>query len=183
MFPRPARTAALSCLLLLAACGGDDAPLEVPGPEVRGGNAGVDAPVSEDVTVQDVELAFPEDGVYRAGEDAALYVGITNTGTEPVALVGVAGPDFGDVVVTPGLPLEVPADDNLYVGAEGAPTIRLVDLGDQLRSSESIPVTFTFAEAGEVTVEAVVDAAGQDPGADVDFADPDPDPDPDPTDG
>jgi copper(I)-binding protein len=179
MVPRPARAAFLPCLLLLAACGGDDAPLEVPGPEVRGGNAGVDAPVSEEVTVQDVELAFPEDGVYREGEDAALYVGITNTGTEPVTLVGVAGPDFSGVEVIPGLPLEVPGDDNLYIGAEGAPTITLVDLGEQLRSSESIPVTFTFEQAGAVTVEAVVDAAGQDPEADVDF----PDPDPDPTDG
>ena len=41
---------------------------------------------------------------------------------------------------------------------------------------ESIPVTFTFGEAGEVTVDAVVAAEGQDPGADVDFPDPDEDP-------
>jgi len=177
MTPRPARAAALVLLLSLTGCAlDDDTPLEVPGPEVRGGNAGVDAPVDDDVTVQDVELAFPEDGVWSAGEDAALYVGITNSGTDPVTLVDVTGPDFADVAVEGGeLPLQVPADDNLYVGAEGRPTIVLQDLERDLRSSQSIPVTFTFDDAGEVTVEAVVAAAGQRPGADVDFPDPDSD--------
>ncbi len=179
MSPRAARAAvALACLLPLAACGqDDDAPLEVPGPEVRGGNAGVDEPVNDDVTVQDVELAFPEDGVYEEGEDAELYLGITNIGQDPVTLTDVSGPDFAGVEVTDGeLPLEVPANDNLYVGAEGAPTIVLQGLAEQLRSSESIPVTFTFGEAGEVTVEAVVTSSGQEPDSDVDFENPDEDP-------
>ena len=178
MSSRPARAAALALLLPLAACAAeDDAPLEVPGPEVRGGNAGVDAPVSEDVTVQDVELAYPEDGVYAEGEDAELYLAVTNTGTEPVTLTEVTGPDFSGVEVTDGeLPLEVAGDDNLYIGAEGAPTIVLQDLEQSLRSSQSIPVTFTFDEAGEVTVEAVVTSSGQDPDSDVDFENPDEDP-------
>jgi hypothetical protein len=175
MSPRPA---ALALLLCLSACAADDdTPLEVPGPEVRGGNAGVDEPVSDDVTVQDVELAFPEDGVWSAGEDPELYLGITNTGTDPVTLVDVTGPDFAGVAVDGGaLPLQVPSNDNLYIGAEGAPTILLQDLEEDLRSSQSIPVTFTFDDAGEVTVEAVVAAAGQQPGSDVDFPDPDADP-------
>jgi copper(I)-binding protein len=182
MSPRPARATSLALLLSLTACAADDdAPLEVPGPEVRGGNAGVDERVGEDVTVQDVELAFPEDGVWSAGEDAALYLGITNTGDDPVTLVDVSGRDFAGVEVEGGaLPLEIPADDNLYVGAEGAPTIVLQDLAEDLRSSESISVTFSFDGiddgSGEATVEAVVAAAGQRPGADADFSDPDLDP-------
>ena len=163
--PSPRRAAAalaLACLFPLTACGQDDAPLEVPGPEVQGGNEGPDEPLNEDVTLQDVDIAFPEDGVYDEGEDAELLFAVTNTGPDPVARTGVSGPDFAGIEVVGGeLPLEIDADDNLYVGAEGPPTVVLQDLGVQLRSSESIPVTFSFAEAGEVTVEAVVVAAGE----------------------
>jgi hypothetical protein len=158
--PSPRRAApalALAALLPLSACGQDDAPLEVPGPEVQGGNEGPDEPLNEDVTLQDVDLAFPEDGVYEEGEDAELLFAVTNTGPDPVALTEVSGPDFAGIEVVGGeLPLEVEPDDNLYVGAEGPPSVVLQDLDVQLRSSESIPVTFSFGEAGEVTLDAVV---------------------------
>ena len=48
----------------------------------------------------------------------------------------------------------------------------LEDLGTKLRSSQSIPVTFLFEEAGKVTVDAVVAAEGQTPAPPFDFADP-----------
>ena len=160
---RPASALALACLLALPACG-QDAPLDVPGPEVRGGNEGPDEPLNDDVTLQDVDIAFPEDGVYDEGEDAELLFAVTNTGPDPVALTAVSGPDFAGIEVVGGeLPVEVAADDNLYVGADGPPSVVLQDLGVQLRSSQSIPVTFSFGEAGEVTVEAVVTSAGQAP--------------------
>jgi copper(I)-binding protein len=161
MSRRTPRAAAFALLLGLTACSSPgDAPLEVPGPEVRGGNAGVDEPVTDDVTVQDVELDFPDDGVWSVGEDAGLDVAITNSGPHPVSLVDVSGPAFDGVEVTGGLPLEVPADDVLSVGDEGAPEIVLQGLTEELRSSESIPVTFTFEGtpdgSAEVTVQAVV---------------------------
>ena len=80
-----------------------------------------------------------------------------------------------------GLPLTVDAEDTLYVGAEGPPEVTLLDLGRELRSSQSIPVTFTFAEAGEVTLDVPVSAEGQTPAPPFDF--PDGDPDQDPTEG
>jgi copper(I)-binding protein len=165
MSARPARAAALALLLPLAACAaGEDQPLLEPGAEVDGGNAGVDERVSDDVTVADVELPYPEDGVWEEGEDAPLTLAITNSGDGPVTLTDVTGPDFTGVEVSgDGLPLEVPEEDNLYVGADGAPTIVLQDLGESLRTSQSIPVTFTFADAGEVTVEAIVASSGEGP--------------------
>jgi copper(I)-binding protein len=57
----------------------------------------------------------------------------------------------------------VPENDNVYVGAGGPPSVLLEDLSRSLRSSQSIPVTFVFEEAGQVTVEAMVAAAGQEP--------------------
>jgi copper(I)-binding protein len=63
----------------------------------------------------------------------------------------------------------------VYVGAEGAPSVVLEDLRRPLRSSQSIPVTFVFADAGTVTVDAVVAAEGQVPRP-FDFPDPAGDP-------
>lgn len=169
--------------VLLSGCG-SDAPLETPQAEVVGGAIGPDEAVSEDVKVLAVQLEYPLDGVYEVGEDASLYLAISNTGPQDDVLVDVSGPDFADVRSTDAgggdsLAIRVPADDNVYVGAEGAPGLTLVDLGRSLRSSQSIPVTFRFERAGEVIVDAMVAAEGQDPQATYDF----PDPAEDPTEG
>ncbi len=179
--------AATGVALALSACGGPEeaAPLEDSDAEVDGGAVGPDVRVSEDVDLQQVQLEYPLDGVYEVGEDARLFLAITNTGSDPATLVDISGPNFEGVQVETlngsGLPLRVDADDNLYIGAEGPPDVTLLDLQRSLRSSQSIPVTFTFAEAGEVTVDVMVSAEGETPVAPYDF--PDDDLDQDPTDG
>jgi periplasmic copper chaperone A len=170
--PRPWLGAAgLAATLVLAGCGGDELP-DVD----DSGAVGPDAVVSDDLTVLQVQLEHPLDGVYEVGEDARLFAGIANDGTVEDDLVDVRGPDFTDAALTVDgepAPIRVPADENVYVGAEGAPTVVLEDLRTELRSSQSIPVTFVFEEAGEVTVDAVVSAEGQDPTPPFDFPDPD----------
>jgi copper(I)-binding protein len=175
--------AAATAVLGLAGCGGEDAPLETPGGEVRGGAVGPDERVSEQISLLQVQLEYPLDGVYEEGEDASLYFAIANTGTEPDTLVDVSGPDFADARSSGAgdgddLAIEVAANDNVYVGAEDEPAITLVDLERSLRSSQSIPVTFTFERAGEVTIDAMVAAEGQDPVPTYDFPDPAEDPSP-----
>ena len=162
--------AALTTTLALAACGGDELP-DVD----DSGAVGPDAVVDESISVLQVQLEYPLDGVYDEGEDARLFFAVTNDGTTDDDLVDVRGPDFTDAALTvEGEPavIPVPADDNVYVGAEGAPTVVLEDLQTSLRSSQSIPVTFVFEDAGEVTVEAVVAAEGQTPAPPFDFPDP-----------
>jgi len=172
--------ASCTALLGVSACG-SDAPTQTPGEEVQGGAVGPDAPVNEDVKLLQVQLEYPLDGVYEVGEDARLYFGIANTGTTAATLTDVSGSDFTDAS-TPGggedLSLTVQPNDNVYVGAEGMPVIVLKDLQTELHSSQSIPVTFTFADAGEVTIEAMVAAEGQDPIPTYDFPDPAEDPTP-----
>jgi periplasmic copper chaperone A len=175
-------TALLVAALPLTACG-EDAPSDSPGDEVVGGNAEPDEVVSEDLTVADVELAHPADDVYEAGEDAELYAAITNTGTEAVTLTAVEGPDFSDASASgadggnggEGLGIEVPENDNVYIGAENEPSITLMDLQESLRTSQSIPVTFVFDNGEEVTIEALVASQGSGP-SDADFSDPAEDP-------
>ncbi len=52
----------------------------------------------------------------------------------------------------------------------------LLDLGRELRSSQSIPVTLVFEDAGEVTLDVPVAAEGQNPEPTFDFPDPAEDP-------
>jgi copper(I)-binding protein len=159
--PRGSAAAALVAVLCLAACGQDS-----PSGEVPGGAVGPDEAVSADVKVLQVHLEYPADGVYEEGEDATLLVAISNDGTTTDELVDVTGSAFADaelITDRAGGSIPVPENDNVYVGAEGPPSIVLEDLGRSLRSSQSIPVTFVFEEAGEVTVDAMVAAAGQEP--------------------
>lgn len=162
----------------LAACSTEE-PLSVEGPEVVGGAVGPDVAVTEDLSVLQVQLEYPLDGTYEEGEDARLFLGIAHTGNGEDDLVDVRGPDFRDAeIVVDGEPgvIRVPQDDNVYVGAAGAPTITLIDLGRPLRSSQSIPVTLVFEDAGPVTVDVPVAAEGQDPVPTYDFPDPAEDP-------
>ena len=174
--PRTVRAVPAALVLALCACTAQD-PVEVPGPEVSGGAIGPDEAVTRDLSVLQVQIEYPLDGVYEEGEDARLFLGIANSGVRADTLVGVEGP-FADAVDGNGgeFAVPVPADDNVYVGADGAPSVTLTGLERPLRSSQSIPVTLTFARAGAVTVDAVVAAEGQDPEPPYDFADPAEDP-------
>ena len=164
--------------LALPACAAEE-PLSTPGPEVSGGAVGPDEAVTGDLSLLQVQVEYPLDGVHEEGEDARLFLGIANSGPTGDVLTDVTGP-FADAVDGDGGEFGIPvaANDNVYVGAEGAPTITLTDLERSLRSSQSIPVTFVFERAGEVTIDAVVAAEGQDPTPPYDFPDPAGDPTP-----
>jgi copper(I)-binding protein len=170
--------AVFAAALPLAACSQDN-PVVDEGAEVPGGAVGPDEAVTEDLSVLQVQFEYPLDGLYEEGEDARLFMGIANTGTEDDDLLDVTGPDFTDATLTvDGEPtaIRVPANDNVYVGAEGAPSIVVEDLQTSLRSSQSIPVTLVFEDAGEVTLDVPVAAEGQNPTAPFDFPDPAEDP-------
>jgi copper(I)-binding protein len=174
MTARRLPTLALAAVLPLTACSQDN-PLADEGAEVPGGAVGPDAPVDDDLKLLQVQLEYPLDGAYEEGEDASLFFAIANSGTEGDTLVDITGAGFADARMADGDPIDiaVPEDDNVYVGAEGEPAVTLVGLEETLRSSESIPVTFVFENAGEVTLDAVVAAEGQNPTPTYDFPDPD----------
>lgn len=185
--------AAATPLLLLTGCGEtedspslDDDEGEVvtdDGGEIVGGPDAPSVDVNTDVEVVGVELAYPVDGLYEVGAEVPLYAALTNIGTEPVTLVDVTGPDFEEAVSLDGsaepsdaVEITVAQNDNTYIGAEGSPSIVLVGLETELRSSQSIPVTFVFEEAGEITVEVPVSADDSDPFERFSFPDPAEDP-------
>jgi periplasmic copper chaperone A len=161
---RALAAAALAAMLPLTACGTeDDPPLQTPGDEVQGGNAGADEAVTEDLKITALMLDYPADGQWEEGEDVKLYAAITNTGTTAAQLVDVTGEDFADAELASADgadgAIEVPEEDNVYLEPEGPPNVILQDLQTSLRSGQSIPVTFVFEEAGEVTLTATVSSS------------------------
>ncbi|MGY1828613.1 MULTISPECIES: copper chaperone PCu(A)C [unclassified Blastococcus] len=155
--------------LPLAACGTvaeeeeSANPIEEFGTEVDGGNPGPDEAVTEDIKITALGLAYPEDEVWEVGEDVTLYAAIANTGTTGDQLIDVRGEDFAGAELTSldgtDGAIDVPEEDNVYLEPEGPPSVVLTDLDTTLRSSQSIPVTFVFEEAGEITMEAPVVSA------------------------
>lgn len=116
--------------------------------------------------------------MYEQGEDASPCLGISNPGSRPDALIDVSGPDFAHAAASGSseVSVEAPEDDIVYVGGEGQPSLTLVGLQRSLRSSQSIPVTFTFDRAGEVTLHVPVAAGDQNSLPTFDFPDPADDP-------
>ncbi|WP_166509663.1 copper chaperone PCu(A)C [Blastococcus sp. TF02-8] len=135
--------------------------------------------ITEDLSILQVQLEYPLDGVYEEGEDANLFLGIANTGNTDDDLLDVRGPDFANAqLLVDGEPgaIRVQQNDNVYVGAEGAPRITLIDLKRSLRSSQSIPVILVFEDAGEMIVNAPVASEGRNPKPTYDFPNPAEDP-------
>jgi copper(I)-binding protein len=53
-----------------------------------------------DITLRQIQLAYPQDGVYTDGDDAELLMAIVNSDTEADTLVGIEGTAFDGVVVS-----------------------------------------------------------------------------------
>jgi len=133
-----------------------------------------------DVTLREVELAYPSSGAYAAGDDAELQMAVVNTGAEDDTLTGISGPGFQQVRVTgspagprapaspsggatpstpatggQGVSVPIPADSTVFLGENG-PTLTLVGLSSPLTPAQTVPLTVTFQRAGSITVQAPV---------------------------
>ena len=177
---RAVRAAALGVLLFcpvaLTACSAGQVTQTVSQQRDKSG------PMAEvgDITLRQIELAYPNGGRYQIGEDAELQMAIVNSGTQDDALVDVTGDGFQSVRVTGGgtaegaggtsaspaaptgsagstgmKPVVVPARSALYLGVEG-PTVTLAHLTESLTPGQLITLTLTFEKAGQVTVPAAV---------------------------
>jgi len=122
------------------------------------------------ITLRSVMLEYPTSGRYQAGDDAELRAAIINTSDEADTLVSITGDAFEGVRSIGGdtnavsdasgfssrLDIEIPRDGAVFLGGNG-PTILLENLSDSLTAGQSIELTLTFEQAGDVTVEALVD--------------------------
>jgi copper(I)-binding protein len=157
---RALRAATMGVLLLspaLSACSsGQVTQTATQDRDKTGGQASVGS-----VTLRAVELEYPRGGAY----DAA----IVNSSTESETLTGIEGEGFAEAEITgvrsedaaPGSSapdeIEIGPGETVFIGGDDGPTVELTDLADGLTTGQNLELVLTFAEAGEVTVKALVD--------------------------
>ncbi len=165
-------TAAGLLSLALAGCGSEHPSASES--EFPHGAGGVHSRVGE-VVLRDVSIDEPEDGRYEAGDVVRLYVTVLNEAERPDTLLGVktpvaarsfllVDPDCDGVLDRVG-ELPLPPDPVMRTPAPGVPdgpeVFYRVDLvlDEPLRSGASVPVTFTFRNAGSTVVQVPVELA------------------------
>jgi copper(I)-binding protein len=119
------------------------------------------------IKLRAVELAAPRGGLYDDGDDVELNLSIVNESQEDDALTDISGEGFGEVEIDDDSAtssgsggadeIEIPADSAVHVDGENL-TITLTDLDESLTTGQSLELTFTFENAGEVTVPVIVAA-------------------------
>ena len=116
-----------------------------------------------EINLRAVEFAYPRGGIYEDGDDAELVMAIVNGGQEDDALVEISGDGFGDVEIDDDTEsgsgssdeIEIPANSSVFVDGENL-SVSLTDLDESLTTGQSIELTFTFENAGEVTIPVTV---------------------------
>jgi copper(I)-binding protein len=130
--------------------------------------AGPQAQVAN-ITLRSVLLDYPSSGRYQQGDDAQLRAAVINTADESDTLVSIQSDAFEGVRAIGGganpvsdpsgfstqLGIEIPRDQTVFLGGDG-PTILLENLTESLTAGQSVQLTMTFEQAGQVTVEALV---------------------------
>ncbi|MCW2740108.1 MAG: uncharacterized protein JWR45_530 [Blastococcus sp.] len=107
-----------------------------------------------DITLRQVQLAYPRGGTYEAGDDADLIVAIVNSGGKTDTLTGVAGEGFGGADISDD-GIEIPSDTTVFVGEDDT-SVTLTGLADSLTTGQYLDLTLTFENAGEITLPITV---------------------------
>lgn len=136
-------------LLLLAACGGGDATTE---PAATGG-----------ITVEDAWARPP----VMAGGNGAAYFVVRNSGDTADRLIGVASPlamaemhesvmaEDGTMSMNPVDGVDVPAGESVAF-ERGGLHIMFMGVAEPPAVGDTIPLTLTFQNAGEMTIDVPV---------------------------
>lgn len=109
------------------------------------------------IGVRNALLATPDNpsGLDK-GADARLLVYVSNDGTAGDTLASVSSPAASTVEIsgTAAVPAQALSD---FAGQDSKVTITLKNLTQKIGFGESVPVTFTFATAGTITVNVPIE--------------------------
>ncbi|WP_216213961.1 copper chaperone PCu(A)C [Amycolatopsis aidingensis] len=158
----------LAAAIVVAGCGaGQITQTDTQEAAVNGAQATVGS-----IAIRDATLAYPpSDSVYRAGSNAQLNLRIINDSDQPAELASVSSEAAANATISGASTIagrnvlvigstegEVPDFQRPTAGPGpiGEATIVLQGLAYDVRPGMNVPVTFTFAEAGQVTVELPV---------------------------
>jgi copper(I)-binding protein len=115
-----------------------------------------------DLSIRQVQFLSPREGVYEQGDDAELQLAVVNAGEEADTLTEVSGEGFGEVEFDDGSTgsgsadgIEIPGDSTTYIDGDEL-AVTLTDLDEGLTAGQYIELTFTFENAGDITIPVTV---------------------------
>jgi copper(I)-binding protein len=114
------------------------------------------------LTIRAVQFANPGENGYERGDDADLLLAVVSGGEEADTLVDVSGEGFGDVEFDDGSTgsasadgIEIPGDSPVFIDGDEL-GVTLTDLDEALTTGQYLELTFTFENAGEITIPVTV---------------------------
>lgn len=150
--PAAAAVAVAATAVLVAGCGNSQPAATQPA-ATQPGTTGANAKVGQ-VLLRDVEVTT---GITGASREATVRLTIVNQAGQPDALTAVASDVAGRVEMFANTGCTATAARiALPAGPSAQYTIRLRDLRIGLVRGGNVPITFTFANAGTITVPTPV---------------------------
>ncbi len=122
-------------------------------PAIDGGNATI-GPIG----VRDVRLATTDGAGYPAGANVPLKLWISNDSVAYDTLSSAASPGAASVEIAGSA--ELPSQTLVEITDVTKTTITLMNLTADLAFGHNIPITFTFANAGSVTLNVPIELPG-----------------------
>lgn len=142
--------AGLAAALLLSGCAaGQISQTAQQVAAIDGGNATVGT-----IGVRNVLLATPPAANYPPGAEIPVLAVLSNDGISPDTLTGVSTP-AGEVRLSSNK-IVVPPRSLIQLTGDGAQSVRLAGLKRALCYGQSIPLTFSFEKAGQVTLNVTI---------------------------
>lgn len=141
---------------------------------LQSGTQGTNGQIGE-ILIRNVLVIQPDDGIYRPGESTVVRFELYNGSNQQEVLVGARSNEAtqvrlrwdqgcdGDDEIVPRIPIlpegTVPVSPDARLG--GTPYyLEIVGLTQVVRPGTTLPVSFSFERAGEVTIDALVQVKG-----------------------
>lgn len=122
---------------------------------IDGGNATVGH-----IGVRNVLVATPPAANYPQGSSAALSMVVSNDGLDGDSLIGISTPAAKSVALS-AQKIPLPAQSNVTLADGGAATATLTGFTTAFCYGQSIPLTFSFEKAGQLTVNVPIETPNE----------------------
>jgi copper(I)-binding protein len=142
--------------LLIPAIAGCEAGQDAPTLEFHPASAGAQTTFNGIKITNAFVLAAPVGSTVPSGSSASMFVSLYNTGDNSDALLSATAPAAGNVSLSGGT-VALPANSAPVNLTGPEPKVVLENLTKPLRGGATIPVTFRFQHAGQVTLQVPVE--------------------------
>lgn len=156
--PRRVKTSVAAVLAAALTLSGCAAGMVSQTADQVGGVHGSNATVG-DIGLRNIRFVTPEGASFPAGSDARLVFYVSNDGLTEDTLTGITVPVAGSVEITGDAVL--PAQKLTAFTEESKTVITAKALTEPLQYGTTVPVTFSFAKAGQVTTNVPVEGPAE----------------------